>query len=201
MKTSFLSLLLAAIVCLTAVTTSCIYDPQSGEVVVTETICVNMHQYETDGDISSRAINDKFRERLLDEIDSYGATLDDIQSINVVSATYKLASLKNTRHDWRVAADVYVSRNDVSDGPEMLISFSNQSIEALKGKPVVADLDGDGVALLNRALDDLLDGMDPSVSVVLMNTSISPEPTVDDPLQFNWVACVEFQAVVDVSDQ
>lgn len=201
MKTSFLSLLLAAIVCLTAVTTSCIYDPQSGEVVVTETVCVNMHQYETDGDIGSSAVSDKFRERLMEKIADYGATLDDIDELTVVSATYKLSSLKNTRHDWTVSADVYVSRDDVSDGPEMLISFSNESLQGFKGKPVNASLDGDGVALLNRALDDLLNGMDPAVRVSLMNTSISPEPTMDDPLQFNWVACVEFQAVVNLNTQ
>lgn len=199
MKTSFLSLLLAAIVCLTAVTTSCIYDPQSGEVVVTEKICVNLQNYEEDGSISRRAVADQFRQRLIDKIEDYGATMDDISDITLVSATYKLNSLKNTKHDWLFSGDVYVSRRDVSDGPELLVSFSGESVEGLKGSPTSASLDSDGVELINRALDDLLAGGDPELVVELMNESFDPEPSPSDPLQAVWLACVEFQAVVDVS--
>jgi hypothetical protein len=199
MKTSFLSLLLAAIVCLTAVTTSCIYDPQAGQVVVTENICVNMTEYQTDGNLSSRAVSDKYRERLLEAIASYGATLDDISDISVVSAKFKLASLKSTKHDWTASADVYIHRQDVSDGPEQLISFSNVSLADYKGPYETAVLDGDGVDLINRALDDLLEGADPVLILDLMNFSIDPVPTMDDPLQLNWIGCITFQAVVDVS--
>ncbi len=197
MKTAFLCLFLAATVCLTAVTTSCIYDPQSGQVVVKETICVNMTQHEEDGDISSRAVCDKFRERLLERIEDHGATLADISEISVVSATFKLIKLDGD-HDWTVTADVYVTRADVSDGPELLVSFDNESIQGYKGKPTNADLNGAGVALLNRALDDLLGGADPQVRVELMGESITPEPSPSDPLDFRWLACVEFQAVIDV---
>jgi len=200
MKTSFLSLLLVAMVCLTAVTTSCIYDPQTGTVVISETICVNMHEYETDGNIGSRAVCDKFRQKLMDRIADYGATLDDIDDISVVSASYKLATLKGTKHDWVVSADVNLHRDDVVDGPEMLTSFSNQSVGDLKGPFTAAVLDGDGVALIDRALDDLLEGMDPIIIVTLDGFSIAPTPSMSDPFEFNWVACVTFQAVVDVSN-
>jgi hypothetical protein len=199
MKTRFLSLLLAAIVCLTAVTTSCIYDPQSGEVVVTEKICVNKTQYETDGSISSRAVYDEFRERLIDRIHSYGATLEDIEDISVVSATCKL--VKNSGdHDWTLTYDVYVKRADVADGPAMLVSAENASLDGFQGKPTEANLHGDGVALIDRALDDLLEGADPQVWVEMQNESIVPEPTESDPLDFRWLVCVEFQAVVYVGD-
>jgi hypothetical protein len=201
MKTRFLSLLLAAIVCLTAVTTSCIYDPQSGEVVVTEKICVTLQSYEEDGSIGKRAVCDKFRERLIEEVESYGATLDDIDDISMVSATYKLASLKNTDHDWLFSGDVYVSRADVADGPELLISFSDESVDGLKGKPASANLNSAGVELINRALDDLLGGGDPQVKIELVDESFSPEPSESDPLQAVWLACVEFQAVVNVSSE
>ena len=197
MKTTFLSLLLA--ICLVAALTSCIYDPQTGTIVVSEKICVNMDQYETDGDIGARAVCDKFRERLLDDINSHGATMDDIVDISVTSATYKLIKLKG--HDWHLTADVKVSRVDVSDGPATLVSFSNQSIDDLSGKPTNAALNAAGVELLNRALDDLLAGGDPQVAIELVDESIVPVPSMSDPLEFKWLACVEFQAVVDVSSK
>jgi hypothetical protein len=197
MKTSFLSLLLA--ICLIAALTSCIYDPQTGTIVVSEKICVNMDQYETDGDIGARAVCDKFRESLMADIEKHGATLDDVNDISVTSATYKMVKLEG--HDWHLTADVKVSRVDVSDGPATLVSFSNQSIDALNSKPTTAALNAAGVALLNRALDDLLAGGDPQVVIELVDESIVPVPSVSDPLAFKWLACVEFQAVVDVSSK
>jgi len=198
MKTTFLSLLLA--VCLTALMTSCIYDPQSGTIVVSEKICVNLDQYETDGDIGARVVADQFRERLLADLYQHGATLDDVNDISVTSATYKLIKLSGD-HDWTLTADVYVSRVDVSDGPDKLVSFSNQSVDDLSGKPTNAALDNAGVGLLNRALDDLVAGGDPQVTVELVGESITPVPSVSDPLVFKWLACVEFQAVIDVSSK
>jgi hypothetical protein len=196
MKIAFLSLCLTAIVCMTVVNTGCIYDAQSGQIVVKEKICVNMTQYEEDGSISVRAVDERFRERLLNKVEDYGATLDDIDDISVVSATCKLVNLKG--HDWTITADVYVKRLDVSDGPEMLAMFDNASLKSFGGAPTEADFDSDGVDLINRALDDLLAGGDPQLALELTGESIVPVPSPSDPLEFRWLACVEFQAVVNL---
>jgi hypothetical protein len=45
----------------------------------------------------------------------------------------------------------------------------------------------------------LVEGGDPQVVVELVGESITPTPTMLDPLVFKWLACVEFQAVVDVT--
>lgn len=196
MKT-FLSLSLA-IACVIAVATSCIYDPQSGEVVLKESVCVTFDQYETSPNIAPRVICDKFREALLDKLDSYGATLDDVKDIRVHKAYYKVTELEG--HDWTFAFRVWVERGDIDDGPRTLIRFKEQSLMGLKDVTTKAQLRGVGVQLLNRALDDLVAGGDPEVWIGLSQDMISPVPSAGDPLVFSWVACVEFQAIVDVSD-
>lgn len=202
MKKFVVLLAVAAAVCLAAVFTSCIYDEQLGQLVVTEKICVNFEQTETDGVFDDRRVAPQFRERIDAILEENGATYDDLVSLSVVGGTYKLVVMKG--HDWRVTADVSVFRRDVTpgpvmDGPEHLLSFTNQSIAALKGKPTTADLDEDGVDLLNRALEDLLAGEDPMIWLELENTSINPVPSSSDPLELRFLACVQFQAVIDVS--
>lgn len=198
MKKFVVLLAVTAIVCVAAFFTSCIYDPDLGQLVVTEKICVNLEAIETDDDFGNRVVCPQFRERIDMILADNGATYDDLISLSVVGGTYKLVNMQG--HDWTVSADINVYRGDVSDGPEHLLSFAGQSIKALKGKPTTAVLDSDGVDLLNRALDDLINGGDPVVWIELDNTSISPTPSMSDPFDFRFLSCVRFQAVIDVSD-
>jgi hypothetical protein len=183
----------------------CIYDASTGEVVITEKICVSLDEYRESNTLGSSVVSDKFRERILMRIAAYGATLDDIESIVMVSGTYQVTkpASKQNEHDWTITAAVNISRQDdpmgpVTDGPALFVNETSQSLLDAKGKPTYADLNSAGVELVNRALEDLLDGADPRLVLTLIPGGIDPAPSPSDPLSFKWNACVEFQAVVNV---
>jgi hypothetical protein len=198
MKKTFLSLSLV-IVCLTAVVTSCIYDPHTGELVISEIVCVEFDEYETDGDIESRVICDQFREKIIAKLDANGLTLDDVKDIRVRKAHYEVTDLEG--HDWDFGFRVCVERGDVDDGPRTLIRFREQSLMDLVGVSMKANMQGAGVHLLDRALDDMVAGADPQVWISLKRDTITPVPSASDPLVFSWHACVVFQAIIDVGTQ
>ncbi len=86
----------------------------------------------------------------------------------------------------------------VTDGPKVFINMFNQSLADAKAKPIPASLDTAGVNLVNRALADLLEGMNPRLVIAMQSSNIVPAPSISDPLDFSWLAEVTFQAVIDV---
>lgn len=204
MKNVCAKLLMVAIVGVMLAAAGCVYD--ESDLVITEQVCVNFDQTITTGSFSTFVVCDKFRETLLVELAAHNKTLDDIESIHMVSGTFKTMAVTGARrHDWFVTADVSIARQDdpgdpVTDGPASFVSFDNQSLQALKGAPTDADLHSDGVELVNRALQALLDGENPRLVLVVDNGSISPTPSTSDPMDFKLLTCVKFQAIVDMSD-
>jgi hypothetical protein len=205
MKLVFARLALLTAICALVIGSGCIYDPSTGQVVITEKICVSFDEYRESPTLGSSVVCDRFRIRIMERIAAYGATLDDIESITMMSGSYHVTkpASKMLAHDWTITAAVDISRQDVpsgpvTDGPERFINETSQSLKDAKGKPTYADLNSSGVALVNRALDSLLEGEDPRLVLTLIPGGISPAPSPSDPLTFKWNACVEFQAVVNV---
>lgn len=205
MKLSLLNLVFVAVVGSLILMSGCIYDDLSSEIVVTEQICVSFTDYRESPELGSAVVCDRFKERILARISEYGADLEDIVSISVVSGTYHVTkpSKPDPKHDWTITAAVNVSRQDdpsgpVTDGPALFINRTSQSLLDAKGKPTVADMNSAGVEVINRALADLLEGMDPRLVLTMVDGIVDPAPTPEDPLTFKWNACVTFQAVVDM---
>lgn len=205
MKLVVARLALLTAVCALVIGSGCIYDPSTGQVVITEKICVSFEEYRESPTLGSEVVSDKFRERILMRIAAYGATLEDIESITMVSGTYQVTkpASKSYEHDWTITAAVDIHRQDdpsgpITDGPERFINMTSQSLKDAKGKPTYADLNSAGVELVNRALESLLEGGDPRLVMTLIPGGIVPAPSPSDPLTFKWNACVEFQAVVNV---
>jgi hypothetical protein len=185
----------------------CIYDNMSGEVVLTEKICVSFEEYHDSPTLNSAVVSDKFKDRLLELLAEYGAGPEDIVSIGVVGGSYKVTKPSKTNDEWTISASVNIARQDdpygpVTDGPALLMEETVQLLNDAQGKPVSvphpAVLKDPGVQVINRALEDLLNGADPRLVVTLVGGTISPAPTPSNPLEFNWLACVTFQAVVDL---
>jgi hypothetical protein len=205
MKPVFVRIALLTALCTLAFASGCIYDASTGQVVITEKICVSFDEYRETDTLGSSVVCDRFRVRILERIAAYGATLDDIESITMMSGTYQVTkpASKSYTHDWTITAAVNIHRQDVpggavTDGPELFVEETSQSLRDAKGKPTYADLNSAGVSVVNRALESLLDGEDPRLVLTLIPGGISPAPTASDPLTFKWNACVEFQAVVNV---
>jgi len=182
--------------------TSCVF--QNGDLVLNETVCVNIEETQTDGNFSTFVVVDDFKEALEKKLAENGKGKKDVKSIHMVSATFK--TIQVTPHDWNVTGDVSIARQDteggpVSDGPGLLVSFDNQSLKALKGSPTDADLVSDGVEVVNRALESLLNGEDPRMILQVDNESTSPTPSTSDPMSFKTRVCVKFQMVVDLGNK
>lgn len=179
----------------------CVYDDT--DLVITENVCVNISQYQTTGSFASFVVVDDFENKLRAKLEEYGKTEEDIESIHMVSATFKALDVK--RHDWVFDATIDIARRDdpsgpYDDGPASFVSFTDQSLKGLKGAPNEADMHADGVALINRALESLLVGEDPRLVMLVSNESVTPTPSTSDPMEFKFLACVKFQVVVKADD-
>ena len=97
---------------------SCIL--QNGDLVLSETVSVNLEETQTTGTFTTFTVADQFKEVLERKLQENGSGKKDVKSIHMVSATFKTMSVKP--HDWTVDADINIARQDVpgdpySDGP------------------------------------------------------------------------------------
>lgn len=182
----------------------CVYDDMSSEMVVTEQVSVTLDEYRESGTLGSTVVVAEFADEVYKMLDKYDSKIKDIKSINVVSGTYRVARPSTAAHDWVITSPVTVRRQDdpsgpITDGPATFVNMTSQSLRAAQGAPVYADLSSAGVALIKRALDDLLLGQDPRLILQMEGGTIVPEPTPDDPLSFSWRTTVTFQVVINKS--
>jgi hypothetical protein len=182
------------------VTSSCLTDEET-QIVASRNVCVNLDQYQEGPRFSDAVVCDLFKQRLNGLMHQHGAGPKDIVSVGVVSASYKVTSFKG--RDRTLSASVFVARQDVpngpiTDGPAPFMDLTALSLKDAKGKPTDATLMAPGVQLVNRALLDLVWGGDPRIVLLVDSTHVTPTPTPQNPLDFGWLACVRFQAVVTV---
>lgn len=167
------------------------------DLVLTDNICVDIDEVQTDGSFSTFVVADGFKAAFEKKLKENGKSPQDVKAIHMLSGSFK--NVKVSPHDWTVSAQIDIARDDngdssYEDGPAPLTSFSNQSIKALKGQPVT--LSAAGVELVDRALADLLLGDDPRLVLIVNNESVTPTPTSSDVMAFTTQACVKFQIVV-----
>ncbi|HET6348037.1 MAG TPA: hypothetical protein VFH88_03040 [Candidatus Krumholzibacteria bacterium] len=197
MKQLCARLLVIAALGMLLVSAGCITD--NADLVITDNICVNVQDTETTGSFTTFTVVDDFKDQLVKKLAAYNKGPKDLKSIHMVGASFK--ALKVTPHDWTVTADVNIARQDTpgggyDDGPAPFVSFTDQSLMALKGQPTRANLDASGVQVVDNALAALLNGEDPRMVLVVDNSSVTPTPSGSDPMSFTLQACVRFQAVV-----
>jgi hypothetical protein len=202
-RVAFVSIVLPVLSIL-ALAGGCVYDDMSSEMVVTEQVSVTLDEYRESGTLGSTVVVAEFADEVYKMLEKYDSKIKDIKSINLVSGTYQVARPSTAPHDWVITSPVTVRRQDdpmglVTDGPATFVNMTNQSLQAAKGKAVPADLNSAGVALIKRALDDLLLGQDPRIVLKMDGGTITPVPTPSDPLSFSWRATVTFQVVINKS--
>ena len=197
MKQQCARLLVIAVLSSLLVLSGCILN--GSDLVITDEVCIDIDEVQTDGSFSTFAVADDFKEQLEKKLAQHNKGPKDVKSIHMVSASFK--TVKVSPHDWTVTADIDIARDDngdstYEDGPAPLVEFNNQSLQALKGAPNKPSLHADGVALVDRALDSLLNGDDPSLVLIVNNESVTPDPSSSDPMAFTTKACVKFQIVI-----
>jgi len=135
-----------------------------------------------------------FKDQLEKALAKAGKKTTDVKSIHMISATFQTMAV--SPKDARATADITIARQDISDGPAAFVSFNNTSLKSLTGKPTDATMNAAGVALVDRALADLLGGADPVLVLNVNNETVTPTPTVAAPLDFKVKVNVTFQAVI-----
>jgi hypothetical protein len=192
MKQLCAKLLVIAALGVLLASTGCIMN--QSDLVVTDVISANITEHETTGTFSTFTVVSDFKDQLEKALAKSGKKTTDVKSIHMIGATFSTMSV--SPKDATATADITISRQDVSDGPAAFVSFDNTLLTSLRGSPTDATMDPAGVALVDRALADLLAGGDPTLVLTVNNETITPTPTTDAPLDFKVRVNVTFQAVV-----
>jgi hypothetical protein len=196
MKKVVFKIAVLPVLCVLVLASGCVYDDLSSEMVVTETVKISLDEYRTSPTLGSAVVCDDFADRVYKLLEKHDTKVKDIRSIHIVSGTYMVQRLSSD-HDWTISSAVTIKRRDVSDGPATFVNMTDQSLMAAEDMAIYADLNSDGIALVDRALDDLVSGGNPELVLTMEGGSVTPEPTMMDPLDFKWRVAVTFQVVVD----
>lgn len=192
MKQLCARLLVIAALGMLLATAGCITS--QSDLVITDVISANIDEHETTGTFSTFTVVSDFKDQLEKALAKSGKKTTDVKSIHMIGATFSTMAV--SPKDATATADITIARQDVSDGPAAFVSFNNTALKNLTGKPTDATMDAAGVALVDRALADLLAGADPTLVLTVNNETITPTPTTDAPLDFKVRVNVTFQAVV-----
>lgn len=170
----------------------CIMEDRVIELVVNETTCVDFGEDQTSVSFVTPATVD-YAEKIGEILDDNGVSREDIVSARLVSASYGVSDFPD-HVDWIITGSITVERVDITDGPETLWDYTSVSVSAALGKKIPMILNGDGVGVLNRALDDFIAGGSPILTFKVDNSNVAPPPSESDPLRFVWNGCI----VVDI---
>ena len=181
----------------------CILEDKVIQIVVTNEVCAEFHQEEDSDNFNTPAVIDYAAE--IDSIllanDYTRADIDTALLVNarVTVTNFPPPTPTSNKNDWLFSGEITVARTDKAVGPVTIIPFqTGVSVMALEGVEVTVPLDPAGVALINQALEDFLNGENPVLVFTVVSTTddITPDPTPDNMMIFDWKACIVGQIVL-----
>jgi len=180
----------------------CVFENSNTEMVVMDKVSVTLDEYRTSGSIGSAVVVEDFVDQFNKMLEKYDTDKKEIVSIGIVSGSYRTTMIGSSDQGWTITSSVTVRRQDdpmgpVTDGPATFVNMTSQPLVDARGAATYADLNSDGVALIGRAMEDLLAGESPRLILGMEGGTISPAPTMENPLAFRWTATVFFQIVVN----
>jgi hypothetical protein len=163
--------------------------------VLQEEFCVQFDEYRTSSDFTDD-VTDLYAAQILAWLEANDVELDDVCSIFQSGGRIVLVE-PYSGHPWDITSKIHVKRTDIYDDFHPYL------------RPQTVTLPGDiaapgynpsyhyrGVRTINRALEDLVDGGNPTLSFWAWFSRVDPEPSEVDPLVFSWDACIEVTVVV-----
>jgi hypothetical protein len=168
------------------------------ELVFSGSTCVDFPQFSTTATFHSDPVQVWYEDELDKILQNNDVSPDDIVAIKLVSASYGVDSVTYfaQQHDWTITGSVYVERIDESEGPFPLITYTSQSVTGALNKTIPAQLDSAGVALIDSAFVDFINGGNPILEFQVVNSAVSPPPSQSDPIVFDWNACIWVDFVI-----
>lgn len=202
MKKPFLKVALIPAVLLLAFASGCnVIEAPGGanldddaSLVLHEQFCVQFDENRQSGTFESEIVCDQFQDEILQWLADNNVNLSDICSIFMSGGEICLKPYQG--HDWDITSKVKIKRLDIWDGPQTLLHSQTVTIPDSFDPCYRPSFGYRGVRLVNRALNDLVQGGNPVLQVSMIYTDVDPEPSPSDPLIFSWCACIDIVAVV-----
>lgn len=190
MKTTIMVLFLISLVALAV--PGCLEDKVLEVVLTGETSAV-IHENETGVDSPDDVVIDVAQE-IRDILADNDYDVSDIDSAFVTSVHYGVNSPYN-QHDWTLTGTISVSR----DGGSFvtIVNYQTEHTLPLVGQKKVATLEQAGVDVINQALYDFLGGANPVLTFRIVSGTITPGPSVADPMIFDWTAWLAIQLITE----
>lgn len=185
--------LLAAV--FTAANSGCILKEKVLQVVLSEEIHADFSEYHEGASWTNTLIVD-YAQEVEDILNDAGYSRSDIDQASLRSASAGVLTLTDPGHDWTIGGAIEVRRLDLGGNFVTLINYTSVSLRGLLGGKQAADLDPNGVVLLNGALEDFINGSNPTLEFRVNNGSVSPTPSAQDPIEFEWRAFLLIQIVL-----
>jgi hypothetical protein len=184
----------SALAAVVAIGTGCILEDTDVQIVIKDVYCLTFEEnHESATFVTPRTID--LAEKLDEALAENDVDREDLVRGAMIVATYQVTD--PPVHDWTLTGAITVERTDIADGPETVIDYASQALSDCTDEPVFADLNEDGVELINDAIDDYIAGMNPVLLFKVVNSACSPTPSSGNPLVFDWEACVFYYAVIE----
>ena len=144
----------------------CLLEDREIQIVLNDEFCHEFVEYHTSENYTNPAVLE-----LGEDLDSLlvdnDIARDQIIDVYLVSGSYKIEEFSHT-HNWEIRGIITVERLDISGvGPDTLITYDEISLEDELGITTFVDLHGDGVGIINQALDDYRDGGHPTLQLTV----------------------------------
>jgi hypothetical protein len=199
---------LALLLCLVVGGNGCILHDVVTDLVAKHEAFADYEQREDSANWNTPYTLEDYGKDLRQALEDIGFTAgeDTIITAGLVAAHYGVTRiLPSQTHDWTISGAITVQR--VGGGSGTLIDYTDVSMQGALGQKIAAKLNGAGVAVINQALQDLIDnivaGGDPANDPVLIlndvNGSVvgpSGPPTPTDTLEFDWRAWITVELVI-----
>ena len=183
---------------LTPIVSGCLLEEKTVEIVVSEKTTAEYVHISPTKDFSSSMIID-FAAELDDVLSEEGVEKSGILYAFVTSLTYGVTSIPDMlTHDWDISGQIMIGRDDISIGPDTLMTYTNQSVSDALDQVIPARLHQDGVGVINQALQQYIDGTHlPQLVFIVENGDVDPEPSSGDPIVFSWKSWLEIQVIIE----
>jgi len=193
MRAKFSITILSVLLLLVGGLAGCLVEDREVEIVLNDVHCEEFVEYHTSENYTTPGTLE-----LSEDLDQLLADndIDKTQIVDafLVSGSYEVTEFAHS-HDWDLEGIILVERTDITDGPDTLVLYTALSLEDALGVKNGAKLHADGVALIDRALDDYLGGAYPTLLLTVVSGDVEPPPTPGDPLSFLWDACLDIQVI------
>jgi hypothetical protein len=182
--------LLVAVCALPLALAGCFEDKELDLVVTGETY-TDFSQDETSESWGVSAILD-VGEQIRDILEENGYTDESVMSARITSVHYGVTSFIQA-HDWMITGEIKVAYDGST---ATILTYSSQSVQEALGEKISVPLESAGVDLVNRALDDFVNGENPVITFIIENDTTTPEPVDGDPMTFDWRSWLAIQLIL-----